>query len=294
MSFLPYNYDWKFVFQAKLGLRVHYFGRYGGYPEWSIPSGRNAADMVGFFFVEKSSCWAVINGRKLILNRGDLLVTSGADEFSYGHDPKNPHTSLTASLAVEQGSVVNCLLHRKFQRTYAWPNPDEFVGEFEKVMSALASNAPYRDFHVAGAVLQWLAYVMPRLRAPIDRSLGGDRGSVVDKILTAESWAKSRLNETITLADWSRAVGVNKVYFERIFKRETGQRPMEWLNQNRLEMACQYLRYTNKTVSEIANDCGYANQFYFSRIFRRKLGSPPSVYRRTHVAHTGLQRENIS
>src|SRR5689334_17037061 len=107
MSFLPYHHDWKFAFQTALGLRVHYFGRYGGYPEWSVPVSRLAADMVGFFFVEKNSCWVIVNGRKLTLNRGDLLVTSGADEFSYGHDPNYPQTSLTASLAVEQGNVVN-------------------------------------------------------------------------------------------------------------------------------------------------------------------------------------------
>jgi AraC-like DNA-binding protein len=283
MNWLPYNHDWKFVFQSRLGLRVHYFGRYGGYPEWSIPASRHMADMVGFFFVERNSCWVIVNGHKLTLNRGDLLVTSGADEFSYGQDPKKPQVSLTASLALEHGNVANSLLHRKFQRCYKWENPDEFTAEFEKVMAALASTSAYREFEIASAVLQWLAYMMPRLDAPIDRNLSDDR-SVVDRILKAENWARNHLSQTITLSDWAQAVGMNKVYFERVFKRETGQRPMEWVNQRRLEMACQYLCNTNKSVCEIASDCGYANQFYFSRIFRRKLGHPPSVFRKINLA----------
>jgi AraC-like DNA-binding protein len=239
--------------------------------------------MVSFFFVEKNSCWVMVNGRKLTLNRGDLLVTSGADEFSYGHDSNNPQTSLTASLAVEQGNVANTLLHRRFQRCYTLPNPDEFSEEFDKVMTALSCNSHYRDFVISGAVLRWLAYVMPQLGAPLDHNAGSNR-SAVDRILKAETWATSHLNQTVTLTDWSNASGMNKVYFERVFKRVTGQRPMEWLNQRRLELACQYLCNTNKSVSEIASDCGYTNQFYFSRIFRRKIGQPPSLYRKVNTA----------
>lgn len=279
---LPYHHDWKFVFQTELGLRVHYFGRYAGYPEWSIPISRLAADMVGFFFVEKNSCWVIVNGRRLTLNQGDLLVTSGADEFCYGHDPANPHTSLTASLAVQQGSVANTLLHRKFRRIYAWPDPAEFSAEFEKVMAAFADTSLYREFRLSGSLLHWLAYIMPRLGAPIEHGPGTDR-SVVDKILRAQTWARNHLKEVITLTDWAKAVELNRVYFERIFKRETGLRPMEWVNQRRLELACQYLANTNKSVSEIAVDCGYANQFYFSRMFRRHFGQPPSQFRKTHA-----------
>jgi AraC-like DNA-binding protein len=84
----------------------------------------------------------------------------------------------------------------------------------------------------------------------------------------------------VTLADWSRAVGLNQVYFGRIFKRETGLKPMEWLNQRRLQMACQYLSATRKSVSEIADLCGFASQFYFSRVFRRHFGQSPLEYRK--------------
>jgi AraC-like DNA-binding protein len=279
MSFLPYHHDWKLAFQAEFGLRVHYFGRYGGYADWSVPPSRLAADMVGFFFVEKNACWAVVNGRRVVLNRGDLLVLSGADEFSLGHDSAKPHVSLSASLALQQGVVPNTLLQRKFDRRYSWTRPDDYTAEFEKVLRALASPALYRDLKIAGALLEWLGYVLGYCRAPIDKSFAQDR-NVVDKILTAEAWANARLKQTVTLADWSRAVGLNPVYFGRIFKRETGLRPMEWLNQRRLQMAGQYLSSTRKSVTEIADACGFASPYYFSRVFRRHFGQPPLSYRK--------------
>jgi AraC-like DNA-binding protein len=82
-------------------------------------------------------------------------------------------------------------------------------------------------------------------------------------------------------ANWAAAVKLNPVYFGRSFKRETGLKPMESLNQRRLEMAAQYLSGTSKTVTEIATECGYACPFYFSRQFRRCHGLAPLRYRQT-------------
>lgn len=279
MLWLPYHYDWKLAYQIALGLRVHWFGRYAGYADWSVPTSRLAADMLNFFFVERGDCWVIINGRTLDLKTGDLLVVSGADEFSYGHDPARPHVSLSACLALQQGSVANTLLQRRFERLYAWSKPEEYTAEFNAVLRAFGSTQPYRDFEIAGALLRWLAHVMSHLRAPLDAA-GAHERSVVDKILTAEAWANARLQHPITLEGWAKAIGLNAVYFGRIFKRETGLRPMEWLNQRRLQMASQYLSGTRKSVGAIAEECGFADQFYFSRVFRRHFGQSPLQYRK--------------
>ena len=121
---------------------------------------------------------------------------------------------------------------------------------------------------------------MSCLKAEVDYSMKHER-SVVDKILTAEAWANARLRQFVTLEEWAKAIHLNPVYFGRIFKRETGLRPMEWLNQRRLQMASQYLSSTNKSIAEIAEECGFANQFYFSRVFRKWFQKSPLEFRKT-------------
>ena len=279
MSWLPYHHDWKLAYQTEMGLRVHWFGRYGNSAEWSVPPSRLAADMVMFFFVEKHNCAAIVNGRKINLKRGDLLVVSGADEFSFTHNPAKPLCSLSACLALQQGNVSNTLLQRTFERQYTLRNVSQYTIEFERVLAALATTSIHRDLTIAGAIFQWLGYVMSEIRAPLEHSLLHER-SVVDRILRAEAWVNNRLKEVVTLTEWAKAIGLNPVYFGRVFKRETGQRPMEWLNERRLQMASQYLSSTHKSVAEIANTCGFTNQFYFSRVFRRHFGQPPLKYRR--------------
>lgn len=274
----PYHKDWKPLFQGELGLRVHWFGRYGGYAKWSVRPARLAGDMVSFFFVEKGSCWTIVNGRRMVLRRGDLLVIRGGEEFSYGHDPARPHVSLSASLALRQGSAANLLLHRRFRRRYAWRAPAEFVREFEKVLRIKSGKSRFRNLELAGGVLQWLAGLLARLRPPLMPAADAAR-DVVDRILAAEAWAAPRLAQVVTLADWARAAGLTPVYFGRAFKRETGLRPMEWLNRRRLQAASQQLVNTRQSVAEIAEACGFASPFYFSRVFRKHFGQSPSEFR---------------
>ena len=281
MNCLPYHHDWPLALEARVGLRVHWFGRYAGFPEWSIEKSRLMGDMLSFFYVESESCWVVINGVRLELQTGDLLVVRGGDEFAYGHDPNRPHVSLAVSLAVEHGGVVNQLLHRDFKRRYSLEDPQAFVAEFEKVLSLFGREGPFRDLAIAGAILQWLTFVLQTLRPPMARTNLEVR-SVVDRVLAAEAWAMTRLKEEITISAWSRAVELNADYFARIFKRETGRRPMAWLNERRLQMAAQLLGNTRKSVAEVAEACGFTCPFYLSRIFKKQFGVAPQVYRQTH------------
>lgn len=282
MGVLPYHHDWRLAFQSSIGLRVHWFGRYAGTPEWAVAPSRLAADMVSFFFVERSTCWAQVNGRRLNLSRGDLLVVRGGDEFSLGHNRSQPHVSLSAAIAFEHGGKANALLYRQFKRHYPLAAPRRYVAEFEKVMRTLNSRSPYRDLEVTSAVLHWLSYLLRQTKPPLQMPHAEDR-NVVDKVLRAETWANARLRQVITLDEWSRGVGLSPVYFGRIFKRETGLRPMDWLNQQRLQRACHLLASTTRSVGEIADDCGYANLYYFSRVFRRHLGLSPLRYRRAQL-----------
>jgi AraC-like DNA-binding protein len=260
---------------------VHWFGRYAGYPNWNIPTSRLAVDMIAFLFIEQEYCQAIINGVTLSLKTGDLLVIKGADAFEFSHDSAHPHRNLSTALALKQSGVANQLLHRNFKRRYSIKKPELYVAEFEKVLTTFAQEGAFRDLAISGAIMQWLAYLLHTLRPPMART-SLELRTVVDRVLAAEAWAMSRLGEKITIDAWSRAVRLNADYFGRIFKRETGKRPMEWLNEQRLQMVAQLLANTHKSVGEISETCGFTNPFYLSRLFKMHYGIAPRGYRKSH------------
>jgi AraC-like DNA-binding protein len=47
----------------------------------------------------------------------------------------------------------------------------------------------------------------------------------------------------------------------------------------RLEKACNLLKETDLTVTQISYQLGFESEFYFSRIFRKKVGIAPKQFR---------------
>ena len=74
MSDLPYHHDWKPRFETSHGVQVKWFGRWGEDPDWSIEPSRLASDLICFFYLEDGTCTPVINGVRVPLEPGELVV----------------------------------------------------------------------------------------------------------------------------------------------------------------------------------------------------------------------------
>ena len=78
----------------------------------------------------------------------------------------------------------------------------------------------------------------------------------------------------------AESVNISEDYLARIFRREVGLSPWEYLGIFRIQLASDMLLNTGKTLSEIAEDTGFMDQAYFSRVFRKIKGFSPGVLRR--------------
>lgn len=82
----------------------------------------------------------------------------------------------------------------------------------------------------------------------------------------------------LTLDDLSSAVHMTPKYFCRFFRQATHRTPIDYLNYYRIEVACNQIAVTDKTLTEIALDTGFSNQNYFIRLFRKYKGITPGQY----------------
>ena len=78
-------------------------------------------------------------------------------------------------------------------------------------------------------------------------------------------------------------------YLKKLFKKETGLTPLQYLTDKRLENAASYLAANggSQSISEIAHQCGFSDPLYFSRVFKRKYGVAPRDYTSEHAAPPG-------
>lgn len=94
---------------------------------------------------------------------------------------------------------------------------------------------------------------------------------------------QERFAEETAMDDLAREVGLSRPHFFKLFKMQMGITPNLYLNTLRTEHAIDELVTTDKSITDIGLDLGFASQASFTRFFTSNVGIPPTDYRR--VAH---------
>ena len=83
-----------------------------------------------------------------------------------------------------------------------------------------------------------------------------------------------------TVTSLARRVGVSRTRLSERFRELLDDSPMAYLAKWRLRLGAELLTSTERSVSEIAADVGYASESAFNRAFKRQYELPPAQYRR--------------
>lgn len=83
----------------------------------------------------------------------------------------------------------------------------------------------------------------------------------------------------ISLSILSKHCNLNEHYISRVFKEETGENYLAYLNKVRINEAKKLLGDTNLKIYEIAEATGFSSHVNFNYVFNRIEGISPSAYR---------------
>ena len=84
----------------------------------------------------------------------------------------------------------------------------------------------------------------------------------------------------LSLAEIAAAAGLSPAHFARRFKASLGIAPHRHLLRLRLERAKRLLRETDRSVAQVAFECGFSHQEHMTRFFGRLVGTTPAAFRR--------------
>lgn len=140
---------------------------------------------------------------------------------------------------------------------------------------------PYDELAVQGPTLDLLTELDRAARTP-ERTTP----------LTSPTWllrARDLLREeactALSMREVAARVGVHPVHLAREFRRHFALTPADFVRLCRIEKACMLLASSSASLTEIALDCGFADQSHFTKAFRRFHGQPPAQFRRNR-SHT--------
>lgn len=99
------------------------------------------------------------------------------------------------------------------------------------------------------------------------------------------SYIESNYTEVTSLKKLAQMANLSVNQFLRIFKKTFNTTPMNYLKQLRIRKACEMMRSSNTSITDIAYAVGITDSNYFSRVFRSVIGKSPWEYRQNLYTH---------
>ena len=95
------------------------------------------------------------------------------------------------------------------------------------------------------------------------------------------SFVHDNFVKRITVDDIAQYVNISRSECFRCFKRFMNKRPVEYINEYRLQKAAKLLRETEQSITDIYLGCGFDNASYFSKAFKDRYMATPIQYRKS-------------
>jgi len=105
------------------------------------------------------------------------------------------------------------------------------------------------------------------------------QASEMMSIRELQIWIAEHLQTRLSVEDLADRMAMSVRNFERVFTREVGTTPAQYVLQMRVEAARRHLERTDRGLKQVASAAGFGNVDVMRRAFVRLLGITPRRYR---------------
>ncbi|OGJ86987.1 MAG: hypothetical protein A2350_11150 [Candidatus Raymondbacteria bacterium RifOxyB12_full_50_8] len=150
------------------------------------------------------------------------------------------------------------------------------VLDFPKTEFTIRDNSKARIFVGASVLAVAIALLGARAWRKRFRIVPDNWKSIVTEV---DSFLSAHFHEELGSKSIARTVRLSPRRLLTIYQTVTGKSPMEQLREVRIEKACDMLRSSNDSITEISYKVGYSDPDIFLRNFKKMTGKSPSKYR---------------
>jgi len=122
-------------------------------------------------------------------------------------------------------------------------------------------------------------------RLSVSDLLNGDLAGILDlprvrlNLARLSTRVMARLDEQWPVPRLADAANVSERQLRRLLARDTGLTPGQWLTRLREDVALRVMRTSDRTITDIALECGFQSPAHFSRRVRDRTGLSPRQWR---------------
>lgn len=201
------------------------------------------------------------------LHRGCMFLIRPGELTYYQADEQSPWEYIWLGF---DGSLCAPLLQSAgFSDDVCWRDAPQVSYLFEELRT-IPDRQPSTELSLCSLLYQLFSALCSQDSAP---------HAPRDYVTRTSDYIRANYALPVSIESIASMLGIDRRYLSRIFLRETGMTPKEYLVRIRLSRAADLLENSSCTVTETARSVGYDDVYNFSKIFKKKYGISPAYYR---------------
>ncbi len=224
----------------------------------------------------KGSGWAKIEGKKYVVNTGEIILVPVNSSHEYGADAETPWTIYWIHF---KGAGSNAFVDMMLKKMGNYVAPISFQESrlhlFEEIYTTIERG--YSSDNLCYASLN-LQYFLGSCCFDSNYNYSAKQEKK-DSITVCINYLQKHIDKPLALQSVADEVNLSVSHFAAVFKKSTGFSIIEYFNHLKTQKACQYLQFTDLRINEIADRLGVEDPYYFSRMFTKIIGVSPNKYR---------------
>ncbi|MDD3415174.1 MAG: AraC family transcriptional regulator [Lachnospiraceae bacterium] len=265
--------DYYIYTASSQGMKAYFYPVFLGnfYYDPGYTLSRSSFDSYLLFLVKGGKCTVTANGQTYQVREGQIVYLNcylpHAYETTTGYNAEwihfdGPLASVFYEMIVGKGSPIIDL-----KATY------RFSKYLDKLYCSFRDKLPAKE----ALYNNWITNMLTELLVTKDSTRADTVSTEVTEDLV--NYINDHLTDELPLELLASKVSLSPFHFTRLFKKETGFTPHEYVITARINSAKFLLKSTNESIKEICFKTGFSNESSFCTSFKKKVGATPSDYR---------------
>jgi len=214
-----------------------------------------------------------IDNKTIKISSGDFIYLPSGSTHSYSADKQDPWTIYWLHF---DGSLAH-----QFYQYLKLPDYHINIGVQPRVIRVFDGVAALRhsshnvsEFiqggHQIQALLSYVALLAQQRQPYSDKGLDWE---------STRALMQQHIHGQLKLETLAATAQLSKFHFMKKFKALTGESPIQYFINMKMQRACYLLDSSSRTIRQVASELGYEDAYYFSRLFKKTIGLSPDHYR---------------